>query len=189
MYSVGARFWKTNKIIRALPESDYIKLERIRSEGASRLSKRYSPLIHVVSDSDSEGDALRSAIKASRRKHRYVPTPPSFSDSDVEPKSKYRATVDVRKLLLEIKDRIPPKEEADLKATISEIFSCIICKEKFTELSDPVMPPCCRNILACYACIAQWLETSDTCPHCREDIELVNCVKQPILRPIFEMLK
>ena len=51
------------------------------------------------------------------------------------------------------------------------------------------MLPCCRNALCCRVCLSRWLADSSVCPHCREEVQLENCLPQPLIRPIIDMLR
>ena len=55
--SAGPKFWRSSKVIRAISNQDFQRLEIARSgqPGISGVyTRKPSPLIHVVSDTDSE---------------------------------------------------------------------------------------------------------------------------------------
>ena len=77
--SAGPKFWRSSKVIRAISDQDFQRLELARSgqPGTSGVyTRKPSPLIHVVSDTDSE-DGFRPL--AHRKKQ---PAQDSQSDSD-----------------------------------------------------------------------------------------------------------
>lgn len=191
---IGIKFWKGSKIIRALSEAEYLKRERKRNGEdlcPSGLGiTRNSPLT-INSDSDSDTNLAR------RKRPYYVPTPPDLTDSDSSlPPSKINCSHSkCMKMFLELKEDIScikEKLNSDNKNVLNilkGVFTCLICKSIATETNRPIMLPCCRNATCCYTCIERWLENSSICPHCRETLELENCTPQPILRPMFELLR
>ena len=69
---------------------------------------------------------------------------------------------------------------------VTGIFKCIICKSSMSTTTNLVVAPCCQAALACRGCLQEWLNTSDnqTCPHCREPVELNSAHQVPIIRPL-----
>ena len=210
---VGSKFWHTNKIIRAISEVDYKKLEMLRngearpSEPGPSRSGEPGPstsVVHVNLVSDSSSEDLHQLFgkgKKKRKRKYFVPPPPNATDSEEfsttssisPPPSKFRATVDVKNLLLEIKDDLKSKGKKTAgsllkKTTIADIFTCIICKELAVEEKNPIMPSCCSSLLCCKQCLEQWLDTSGGCPHCRRPITMDDCVVQPLIKPLFELV-
>lgn len=194
---VGAKFWHTSKIIKALSLSDYSKLERYRSgEGPSSSSKRNTSSPVLLSDSDSsQGSLIRSFLR--KRKRHHVPTPPELSDTESLqnfPRKEFRATTDVKKVLDEIKGDLDKwRNECQMKkinqSGLENVFTCLICQEVATIDKETVMPTCCRSVLYCKECIAQWLQSSAFCPHCREELSIELCQPQPQLKPLFELIQ
>jgi hypothetical protein len=194
-FSLGAKFWKGSKIIKAISEGDYFKKERIRNvdtAGTSGIS-RNSPLT-LPSDSDSESGFT---LSRNRKRQFHVPTPPELSDSSDSSQPRSKPDIKIAKLFMELKEDIQSikskihKQEKNMNYldTLKEMFTCLICKEIISENSRPVVLPCCRNAVCCYSCVCRWLEDSPVCPHCRESLNIENCLSQPLLRPIFDMLK
>ena len=197
MYA-GPKFWKTAKIVKAIAESDYNKLQRIRIGQPGPSSVRSgSPIL--LTDSDSE--PLRPLIRKKKRFH--IPPPPQISDSDSPgppPTKMPRRSSDkgILNKILESIDEIKQKLEktplasgaatpsAAVTSFLKEVFTCIVCKQVVNESSRPIMPPCCKSIVCCSDCLSQWVDTSPICPHCRSEISLDSCVVQPLLRPLFE---
>ena len=144
-----------------------------------------SSIVNLISDSSSEEYfSFSGAPKRKRRKKYLVPTPPGATPSDSDespstpspPPSKYHATVDVEKVLLDIKDELfRSKNEVPVpqksRSVVSAIFTCIICEEVTTETKSPVMPTCCSSTIRCKAC----LESS--------------CLSQPLIKPLFDLLQ
>ena len=86
---VGMKFWKTGKIVKAISESDYQKLQRSRGRSTDQPGPSRS-LPVIVSDSDSDGPLVPLVRK--KRKIFHVPTPPgSDSDSSQSPPNPNRA--------------------------------------------------------------------------------------------------
>ena len=203
MYAIGSKFWRGSKIVRAITEVDFLKRERLRGGGdagigssgiqTSLYGTRSSPLT-VVSDSDS--DSLFVPLMR-RRKRPHVPPAPELSDSDSsQPRTKLHCPdLKVAKMFMEIKEDVQAiksklsKSENKFLVMIRDIFTCLIFKEVMTETSGTVMLPCCRNALCCRDCLSRWLADSSICPHCREEVQLENCLPQPLIRPIIDMLR
>ena len=198
----GPKFWHTSKIIRAITETNYFKLEHLRNPCHSEPStsgNRASPLV-VPSDSDSDEIRPRKSLSLRRKRPQYIA--PELSDSDTPSQlpssNKYVATTDVHSLLVDIKEnvtkfRVEMEQQMKLmqvkdQITLAAVFTCIICKEVSLEEKAPLMPTCCRNIVCCRDCLNQWLSSSSQCPHCRQGITIDQCVAQPILRPLFALL-
>ena len=194
--SAGSKFWHTSKIIRAISETEYLKLQRLRhpSDQASS-GNRGSPVIQVLA-SDSDSDDVRTA-RQRKRPRTAVPCPPELSDSDSASQllsAKYQATFDVRSLLLDIKDNVfkfrkDMKELRNKEQTVlSSMFTCIICQQVSHRGKIPLIPKCCSNIVCCQHCLSEWLSASTQCPHCRQTLTIADCTPQPILRPLFDLL-
>lgn len=154
---------------------------------------RNSPLM-LLSDSDSDSGGF--VLPRNRKRQFHVPTPPELSDSDSsEPHSK--PDLKVAKLFMELKEDMQSiktniqKQERNKNylGTLKEIFTCLICKEVTTENSRPTVLPCCRNAVCCHSCVSRWLEDTPVCPHCRETLTIDRCLSQPLLRPMFNLLK
>ena len=190
----GHKFWKTSKIVKAIAESDFNKLQKIRIglPGPSTLHTG-SPIL--LSDSDSE--PLRPLIRRKKRFH--VPQAPQISDSDSPgPPPTKASRKDSDKLILsqilagidQVKQKLEKSSDTTTSSVsfLKEIFTCIVCKQVANESSRPVMPPCCKSILCCYDCLSQWVATSPVCPHCRSEISIESCLAQPLLRPLFERM-
>lgn len=66
------------------------------------------------------------------------------------------------------------KEIETIKDRFKNILKdpCAIC---FLVFSNPVMVPCCQNIL-CGSCILEWLKNHDNCPLCRQIILANNLI-------------
>ena len=175
------KFWRSSKIIKAVSESDYSNLHRIRGgrsfgdPGPSR-----APTI-LLSDSDSDGP-VRPLVR--KRKFKYI----DESDSDSGPsKVKVQKTVS---LLEDIQGGVKKINEvlSDQKS-LKDLFTCLVCKQVTLEESKPTIPPCCRSVVVCESCIQQWLETNPIRPHCRSPLSFDNCMPQPLLIPMFELLQ
>ena len=148
----------------------------------------------VVSDSDSDSPIV-PLIR--RQKRPYVPPAPELSDSDSsQPRNKMICTdLKVAKMFMEIKEDVQTiksklsESENKFLVMIRDIFTCLICKEVMTETSGTLMFPCCRNALCCRECLSRWLADSSVCPHCREEVRIENCLPQPLIRPIIDILR
>ena len=196
----GSRFWRTTKIIRALSEANYNRLQRqLRDRpGPSHMAGSSLKPFTVPSDSDSE-----ELKPLARKRKRPFPTYDSSTESDSSlPHTKVCSTdmpTPTMKILSEIKCLLGDyhtevvhlrlEREIDTKkSSVYMMLSCLICKEIAAEESVPVVPPCCRAAVVCQECMDRWLDTQPTCPHCREPLLIDNCVKFPILRPLFDFL-
>ena len=112
LHSTGSKFWRSTKIIRAISEQDYHRLE-LACGGSSQpgtSGRKPSPLIHVVSDIDSEdATSFRPLL---RRKKLPLPQEDSQSDSDsytLPAAFKHRAVSfppEISKALEEIKESV-----------------------------------------------------------------------------------
>ena len=62
----------------------------------------------------------------------------------------------------------------ELNSRYKEILEgdCNICYDK---ISNPVLEPNCQNVF-CGQCILKWLETKNTCPLCRQTVEIKNLI-------------
>ena len=63
---IGMKFWKTGKIVKAISEADYLKLQRSRVRNDPRPSK---PPTVVLTDSDSDGPLIPLARTLERNSH------------------------------------------------------------------------------------------------------------------------
>lgn len=184
----GSQFWRTTKVIRALTESDYSRLIGKRSDqpGPSKL----------VTVSDSDSDEVKPLIRHKKRRY-------DSSDSDSSlPDVKLSSVGDssTMKLLSEIKVTLETyhremvnmrleKEVESSRSSIFMIFSCIICKDIVSAEASPVVPPCCQAAIICRACLERWLQSQQSCPHCREEISNIEiCTPLPVLRPLYNLL-
>ena len=185
------KFWKTGKIVKAISEADYLKLQRSKGRNDPGPSK---PPTVVLTDSDSDGPLIPLVRK--KRKMFHVPPPPVGSDSNssIPP---VNATNSVEKMFAEVITKIRDLENKLDKATgnpgdknaLKEIFTCLICKQISTEASKPVIPPCCQSVICCFDCIQQWISSSPVCPHCRSPITIDSCLVQPLFKPMFELIE
>ena len=129
LYSiVGMKFWKTGKIVKAISESDYQKLQR--SRGISTGPSRSLPV--TVSDSDSDG--LLVPLVRKKRKIFHVPTPPG-SDSDSSQSLPNRAHTSIETMFKEVTSMIQDMKkqfdnsmhvEHGENVLLTEIFTCLI---------------------------------------------------------------
>ena len=190
----GSRFWRTTKIIRAVSEADYNRLNRQPKDQPGPSHKIYT----LPSDSDSD-DLQCLGRKRKRPLARY-----EFStDSDSSlPHVKVSAPLSdspTVKMLSEIKSLLSnyhseivhlrlERELEEKKPTLYSMFACLICKDVVVEESAPLVPPCCRAAVLCRECMDHWLENQPSCPHCREPLTIERCDKLPILRPLFDFL-
>ena len=118
--SIGMKFWKTGKIVKALSESDYHKLQR--SRGNQPGPSRSLPVI--VSESDSDRPLVRK-----KRKISYVPTPPGLeSDSSQSPPTCARTST--VKMFREITSLIQ-----DVKKQLHSVQRTKVAKEDFYLLN------------------------------------------------------
>ena len=197
----GSRFWRTTKIIRALSEANYNKLLRQRDQpGPSYIATSTSAAKPLTIPSDSDSEELRPLV---RKRKRPLAAYDSSTESDSSlPPTKVRCSTShtaTLKILSEIKSILGDyhsevvhlrleKEIDTKKSCVYAIFSCLICKDVVVEQSVAVVPPCCRAAVVCLECMERWLETQPTCPHCREPLVIDDCVKMPVLRPLFDFL-
>lgn len=171
-----------------MSEVDYNRLHKRKDQAGTS----------YIIPSGSDSEELKPLTKK-RKRARVVLDSSSDSDSSL-PRTKVVATSSTIQLLSEIRSllgdyhcevvRLRLERELDArKATVYASFSCLICKEIVNEESAPVVPPCCRASVVCFECMIRWLENQPSCPHCREPLEIENCSKLPILRPLFDFLE
>lgn len=141
------KFWKTGKIVKAISESDYQKLQRSRGRGADQPGpSRSLPLI--VSDSDSERPLFPLVRK--KRKIFHVPTPPGLdSDSSQCPPNCAHTSIEttfkeVVSMIQDMKKQLDNSMHVEHgeDALLKEIFTCLICKQISVESARPGVPPC-----------------------------------------------
>ena len=156
--------------------------------------------------SDSDSDDI-SNFHPLVRKRRSAEQSPSDSDPQLPvfySKRKPPNHCDVTKLLIELKGSVDQckeemteirrstTEQATMQAkgllyqTLTSVFTCIVCSCVVSLDSEPVVPPWCRGVILC---IVQWLGNSNTCPHYRHPLELEECLPQPLLHPLFDVLE
>ena len=167
------KVWKTGKIVKAISEADYQKLQRSRGRndpgpstsnpGPSNSGLSRPPTI-TVSDSDSDGQIAPLVRK--RKKIFHILSPPG-SDSDFSPTPHGRTHAstcmermlkDVVNIVQDVKTRVEkavPDPHKKAIVILKEIFTCLICKQVSSESSQPVVPPCCKSVVCCYDCISQ----------------------------------
>ena len=193
MLIVGMKFWKTGKIVKAISEKDYQKLQKSRGRSTDQPAPSRS-LPVIVSDSDSDG-ALVPLVRK-KRKIFHVPTPPG-SDSDSSQSLPNSAQTSIERMCKEISSMIQDmKKQLDNSISsecgehtlLKEIFTCLICKQISVESSRPVVPQCCNSVVCCYDCINQWICSSPVCPHRRSPITIDDCLPQPTIKPIFNII-
>ena len=184
---------ENRKFVKAISESDYQKLQRSRGRSTDQPGPSRS-LPVIVSDSDSDGPLVPLVRK--KRKIFHVPTPPG-SDSGSSQSLPNRAHISIETIFKEVASMIQDmKKQLDNSmhvehrenALLKEIFTCLICKQISVESARPVVPPCCNSIVCCYDCISQWVCSSPVCPHCRSPITIDDCLPQPTLKPIFNII-
>ena len=157
-YFVGSRFWKTSKRIRAVR----------KSEVKSRKGKTT-----LLLDSSSDSDFELPPTKRQRVVEASVEQQLQKLEGEI-----LRENADLRGTF--------SKKEKQLKAVqnrlteVRQCFECLVCKAQVTF--PAIVSPCCNIVIGCESCIAQWLENSSQCPHCRNAITLQDCSKLPFIR-------
>ena len=66
---------------------------------------------------------------------------------------------------------------------VEEMFKCFVCKSIIQQ--DCFLLVCCKQ-LVCKTCITQWNATSQSCPLCRESIDIEG--NAPIPRSVLELI-
>lgn len=150
-------------------------------------------MVHV---SDSDSDELKPLIRHKKRRYDSSDSDNSLPDVKLSSVGGSSAT----KLLSEIKVTLETyhrevvnmrleKEVASSRSSIFMMFSCIICKDIVSAEAAPIVPPCCQAAIMCKACLERWLESQQSCPHCREEISDIEiCTPLPVLRPLYDLL-
>lgn len=187
------KFWKTGKIVKAVSESDYQKLQRSRGRSTDQPGPGRSIPV-IVSDSDSDGPLVPLVWK--KRKIFHVPTPPgSDSDSSQCPPNGAHTSIEtmfkeVASMIQDVKKQLDNSMhiEHGENALLKEIFTYLICKQISVESARPVVPLCCNSVVCCYDCISQWICSSPVCPRCRSPIMIDDCLPQLTLKPIFNII-
>ena len=186
----GAKFWKTSKTIKAVLEDDYNELELSRSSGTARARRpKSTTYIHISSGSDSDSPGL--PLTRSRRQPFTGCSRPPFHQTIVTEHhiqaivSKIDSNTEIlRTIQGKVMTWSPPASSCN--PTVRDILTCIICKMAST---DPLVPKCCNSVLVCRECLQKWLQSSKTCPHCREDIlSISDCVQFPLIRPLLNII-
>lgn len=182
----SAKFWKSPKIIKAVKEEEYRKLEHKRN-GGSTSSKR--TIIVESSSSDSDGGF---PLLHRKRSH--------FEDTAVGGNIIGQLSVvrdkcsDLESMIMSVKHVVDGLQPAKyLKSDTSgkfvrQLFTCIICKDNSLN-RDPVVPQCCSGVVACKTCLQDWIGHSSTCPQCREQISLDICLPVPPFRPLSALME
>ena len=185
-FHAGTKFRYTSTC-RAISDTDYLRLEHSCAQESAGPSGTYthSPIIHALSDSDSDetSTTLRSLTECRNKRVTYMSSN-SDSDSDtlLAPRSpeKHSSSLD---------SVVSTKATEIAQSILQSAFFCIICCQITDFNREPVIPPCCSVGVFCKACITKWLETSASCPYCRQDLQLAQCQPQPVLRPLLDILK
>lgn len=73
----------------------------------------------------------------------------------------------------------------DIIERVLSTFKCMVC------MKCPILPayksPCCE-VLGCYNCIQQWLETYPLCLHCRASLSPDGLINIPSIRSLLSVL-
>ena len=183
--TIGAKFWKTVKIVRAVKEDEYRDFELIR-EGQP---KRHSSTIHI--SSDSESDTYTSLIRHSKHRASMVHTsgdlPPQQSTLQSLSDKVSEQTALLQKLSADLSSK-PRNPVTPLK----QVLSCIICKElAICSDKQPLVPKCCSAVVGCKECFEEWLRNSPSCPYCRVLMETTENYTAPLpeLRPLISIME
>ena len=164
---IGAKFWKSSKIIKALTEEDYKGLESRRKGGPSK-----QPLSSICIDSSSsDSDGIRP-LKRQKRS----------SGDDISDK-----LVAIEDMLTTMKSSFDALRHVHRPNRLSALFSCIICRESSLK-HEPLVPQCCSGVVACRQCLEGWFVQSSTCPHCRQCITVERCLPFPSFRPFTALI-
>lgn len=119
----------------------------------------------------------------------------SDSDFDFTPMSKRQKTDSkptLEERLQKLEGQVTGVSEKlkDIQSRLMEVrqcFECIVCK---SPVSFPgIVSSCCKVMLGCEPCIAQWLASSSSCPQCRAVITMEGCSKVPFMRNLHSALK
>lgn len=51
--------------------------------------------------------------------------------------------------------------------TCAKIFDCVVC---ISTCRKPIVADCCQRVVGCEACVQQWGENNNTCPHCSSEL-------------------
>ena len=74
----------------------------------------------------------------------------------------------------------------DIIERVLSTFKCMVC------MKCPILPayqsPCCEEVLGCYNCIQQWLETHPSCPLCRTSLSPDGLINIPSIRWLLSVL-
>lgn len=195
LFTVGGKFWRTSKIIRAVSLHDFEQIELQRIPPKAK--------VPAITLSDSDSDVFESPpVAVKRRKTLSLRQSSSGTQSSAEPswlpklnevwdKVSMMSSETTQQLceVQSLKEMLKKQAQMGMKP-ITGIFRCMICKSNMSEASNSVIPPCCQAALACRECLQEWLNTSDsqTCPHCREHVDINQCVPMPIIRPLIAAL-
>ena len=194
---LGGKFWRTSKIIRAVSARDYEQIELQRNPPRS-------PPPKLVTLSDSDSDFEPSLIPVKRRKPLSLgrtscgpstasSTEPSWLPKLTETWEKVVImSAESTQQLCEIQSlREMLKHQAQMALTsVAGIFTCIICKSTMKANTNLLVAPCCQAALACRECLEEWFRSSDnnTCPNCREPVEVEQWAPMPVIRPLVAAL-
>ena len=163
---LGCKFWKTNKKIKAITEEDYHcyrglevdddenddDFEPLPTFRRSKYSPAASPIILTSSDDDDYGKPCTSKGKGKK----------------IKKKTEVNAALEERVTKLERALHTNPTS-CDTCTLVEELFKCCVCKSILQQ--DCILLVCCKQ-LVCKMCITQWLATNQSCPLCRESINV-----------------
>ena len=150
--TIGMKFWKTGKLVKAISESDFHRLQRSKGRGKDAGPSKLNRSPVTITDSDSD---VPSGIPIAKKKRKiyHIPHPPELSDSDSSPAPSVgyaagkmkKMFVDVVGMIENINERLNTvSPEQSNKMLLKELFTCLICKQMTSEVSRPVVPPCCK---------------------------------------------
>ena len=182
----GSKFWKTGKIIKAINEEDYQKLESKRNghkqQTSSKITRPLNLTVEISSSDSDDSTSLRPLARFRKRAEQQAEPSNLLTELSVV----HNKCNDMESLLVSIKDDVqqlmPPVPKRQ-KNELQEMFICIICKANPME-QDPVIPQCCCGFVVCKGCIEEWLLGNPSCPQCREEISLDLCLPIPPFRPL-----
>ena len=82
--TIGMKFWKTGKLVKAISESDFHRLQRSKGRGKDAGPSKLNRSPVTITDSDSD---VPSGIPIAKKKRKiyHIPHPPELSDSDSSP--------------------------------------------------------------------------------------------------------
>ncbi|XP_019860855.1 PREDICTED: uncharacterized protein LOC109589173 [Amphimedon queenslandica] len=159
----GSLFWKNpNKKISAILEEDY---SRTRSTFPKNVagSKRFHPDEKQSLIFEERLRKVEKSLDVSQQKDKVL-----LLDSEVA------------SLKLKL------AKANDILQRVLTSFRCTLC------MKCPVLPayksPCCEEVLGCYNCIQQWLDTQPSCPFCRASMTPESLVDIPVIKPLFDAL-